>query len=308
MPPPKRRAAPSPSPSGRSPSPAARVAGGGGSAAAQHDAEGPPFTLRLELADARHTVCFFASTGAADLGSAIAAAFGRPAEVVALWDVEAEEGPIVVPLAAVVAHPQRCDGRRFSLAAPPPLHDQELWVEPPPQLEAPQTASLLDVLAPRAPHPRDNPEMLVALTLGAGALLSADPTAAGEAVPAGLWRLTQASRVVIVLLLVVVVSGQLRTVLKEERNRAAMGPPPHTHPTTHHHSLSRDPSERLSATTARLTDTLGDRALQQQVGGTVAALTLLWFTRVFDTAARLAIVGAVSHQQSPPQLHIQEDL
>ena len=327
---PSRRAArasgPSPSPAGnRSPSPAAASSRGGGGSGSSGGAGALPelFKLRLELPSADdpqnpayHTVCFFRNTSADDLGRAISAAFyeQQQREVVAVWehpdgsdDGDADAGPLVHLLSGVVAHPELYSGRLFSLTARPRevggenvsaaggalelLHPEPdaVTAEEAAAVPAQQPpVSLLDVLTPLAPHPRQNPEMLVALTLAAGALLSHDPSsgsggsattgsddpdgtsspseAAASAV-ATIWRLTISSRIMILVLFAVVLAGQLCAVLRDERAGRAL---------------------------ARLQTILSDSRLQQRVGGGAAAVVALWFLRIFDTAARLAIVG-VAH-------------
>ena len=242
------------------------------------DDEGHPFRLRLELSDdlgqnpVRRTVCFFRSTSSAELGRAIAAAFSTPGtapdEVAAVWELpdDADEA-LVHPLASVLAHPEFYTGRRFSVTAPQP--PPAPLPPPPPQDDVEEEpATLAEVLAPLIPHPTRNPEMLLALALGAGALLAHAPSVPpGEAAPPALWRLTSASRALILLLVAVVAGGQVHAALGGEPGRQALG---------------------------QLCTTLSDSSLQRRVGLGVGVVALLWLTRVFDTAARLAIVGGAN--------------
>ncbi len=287
-----RASGPSPSPArDRSPSPVAAAGAegstdlsGGGVHVGTH-----PFKLTLELPRTdephepiRHTFCFFRSTSAADLGRAISAAFYGNAEhkdVAAVWEhqddgaVDAE--PLVHTLSGVIAHPELYTGKTFCLTeqvrrSSKPASTLDLICTEPAVEEPRPPPSLVEVLGPLAPHPRRNPAMLLSLTLGAGALLSCDSrwqdrTDDISLDPITYWRLTTSSRVMALMLFVVTVSGQLHSALRDDGARRAF---------------------------AQLYASLIDRKLLSVVFLGVGVTVCLWTLRVFDTAARLAIVGA----------------
>eukprot|EP01043_Picozoa_sp_COSAG02_P016301 COSAG02_NODE_714_length_18094_cov_13.275688_6_plen_616_part_00 len=288
-----RASGPSPSPArDRSPSPVAGAAAAEGST----DLSGggvhvgtQPFKLRLELPRAddphepiRHTFCFFRSTSAAELGRTISAAFYGSAEhkdVAAVWEhpddgaVDAE--PLVHTLSGVIAHPELYTGKTFCLteqARRPsdPVSTLDLICTEPAVEEPRPPPSLVEILAPLAPHPRRNPAMLLALALGAGALLSCDSRwqVRPDVIsldPTTYWQLTTSSRAVALVLLMAIVSGQLHSVLRDEGARHAC---------------------------TQLYANLMNRKLLRAVSLGVGVTICLWTLRVFDTAARLAIVGA----------------
>lgn len=290
-----RASGPSPSPAGdRSPSPAAAVAAdaerstGLSTAAAVH-VVAEPFKLRLELPRAdephdtiRHTFCFFRSTSAVDLGRTISAAFYGSAEhkiVAAVWE-QPDDGaldaePLVHTLSGVIAHPELYSGKTFCLTEqarrpsdPAPALD--LICREPEIEELQPPPPLIEVLTPLAPHPRRNPAMLLALTLGAGALLSCDTRWQDRSEEISLdqityWRLTTSSRALALMLFVVVLSGQLNSVLHDAGARRAF---------------------------AQLHASLTNKELLRRVFLWFGVAICLWMLRVFDTAARLTIVGA----------------